>query len=144
MNRTTWMGLGLAALIVVGPLAGVGKAATEAAPATDQPVKKQTVCPVTQDPINKKQFVDVDGKRIYLCCPMCAAAVKKDGAKYVKMIEDQGITLDKTPAAEAPKPGQTAPAAVKEEPKTEAPAAQPKAETPAAQPKTDAPKDQAK
>jgi YHS domain-containing protein len=63
-------------------------------------VKAQTLCPVMGGPINKSQYVDYDGKRIYVCCGGCTGKIKKDPAKYVKQLESEGITLDK---AEAPK-----------------------------------------
>ena len=40
--------------------------------------KAQTVCPVMGEKINKELFVDVDGKRIYVCCDGCIAEVKAD------------------------------------------------------------------
>ncbi|NQT20547.1 MAG: hypothetical protein HQ592_12640, partial [Planctomycetes bacterium] len=61
----------------------------------DKPIKPQTTCPVMGGKINKELFVDHGGKRIYLCCPGCEAAVKKDPAKYIAKLEDDGITLDK-------------------------------------------------
>lgn len=57
----------------------------------------QTTCPVTGDKVDKSQYVDYQGKRIYTCCSGCVEEVKKDPAKYVKQLEDQGITLEKTP-----------------------------------------------
>ena len=72
--------------------------------------KAQVNCPILKDnainkkdAIDKKLFVDFDGKRIYVCCPMCLATVQKDPAKYIKQLEDQGITLDKTPKMDVPK-----------------------------------------
>jgi hypothetical protein len=70
-------------------------------------VKAQTTCPVLEgQKIDKSLYVDFEGKRIYVCCKGCLADVTKEPAKYVKKLEDAGITLDKVPAA-AP----TAPAA---------------------------------
>jgi aspartate oxidase len=46
--------------------------------------------------------VDFEGKRIYVCCRACVKIVTAEPAKYVKMLEDQGITLDKAEPAEAP------------------------------------------
>ncbi len=62
-------------------------------------VKAQTLCPVMGGPVDKSKFVDCGGKRIYVCCGACIAKIKKDPAKYVKQLEDQGITLDKAEAA---------------------------------------------
>jgi hypothetical protein len=43
--------------------------------------------------------VDYDGKRIYVCCRGCIGVVKKDPAKYIALLEKEGITLDKVPVA---------------------------------------------
>lgn len=63
-------------------------------------VKPQTLCPVMNRPINPKLYVDVEGKRIYVCCPGCIAAVKADPAKYIQALEAQGVTLEAAPAAQ--------------------------------------------
>lgn len=73
-----------------------------AAPAKEVVKKVQENCPITGKPIDKKLFVDQDGKRIYVCCTRCPDAVKKDFPKYAKQLEDQGIDL--TIPKEAPKP----------------------------------------
>ncbi len=59
--------------------------------------KPQTHCPVMGSPINKKNFYDYKGKRIYYCCYGCIHSISKDPEKYIKQLEDQGIVLDKTP-----------------------------------------------
>ncbi|MBA4386533.1 MAG: hypothetical protein C0404_01050 [Verrucomicrobia bacterium] len=60
--------------------------------------KAQTTCPVMKGgKINKKVFVDVQGKRIYMCCPGCTDAIKKDPAKYIKILEDDGVTIETAP-----------------------------------------------
>ena len=77
--------------LILGLLAaGPAAAAAEAKP--------QTVCPVLGGNIDKKVYVDYQGKRIYFCCPGCDAEFKKDPEKYLKKIEAQGITLEKCPA----------------------------------------------
>lgn len=88
-------------------LLGVGVVlAEEAQPvktATEAPaVKKQAMCPImTNNQVNKSLYVDVDGKRIYVCCKGCIGAVKKDPVKYIKQFEAEGITLDKAEPAKA-------------------------------------------
>ena len=71
--------------------------AADSAPAP----QKQTVCPIMGNAIDKSLFVDVDGKRVYLCCKGCIAAVQKDGAKIVKEMESKGIVLETVAAAQA-------------------------------------------
>lgn len=69
----------------------------------------QTNCPVMGGPINKQHYSDYQGKRVYFCCPACIPEFKKDPAKYIKKLEDQGIELEKAPGAEK-KPAAAAPA----------------------------------
>jgi mannitol-specific phosphotransferase system IIBC component len=64
--------------------------ATKATPAAK---KAQEMCPVMNSEINKKLFVDKDGKRIYMCCPACKEKIETDFDKYAKQLEDQGIDL---------------------------------------------------
>ena len=83
-----------------------------AAPAKSTPPAKaakiipQTTCPIMGGAINKKLYVDYQGKRIYVCCAGCINAVKKDFAKYTKELEAKGITLDKAPLTLCPKCGE--------------------------------------
>jgi YHS domain-containing protein len=74
----------------------VTKAVTEA--------KAQTVCPVMGGKIDKKCFVDVKGKRIYMCCPGCAEKIKADPDKYIKILEDQGEVIENAPEAKKEAP----------------------------------------
>lgn len=95
----------VAGVVLVGVMAAqaetsVAPAGTTNAPAEVKALVPQTMCPVMNDnAINKKLFVDYEGKRIYVCCGFCIKAVKKDPAKYVKEMEAAGITLEKAPVA---------------------------------------------
>jgi len=73
--------------------------ALAAGPAMAAEPKPQTVCPVLGGNIDKKVFIDYQGKRIYFCCSGCDAEFRKDPEKYLKKIEAQGITLEKCPGA---------------------------------------------
>lgn len=68
--------------------------------AKGQADKRQTACPVMGGEINTNLFVDVEGKRVYVCCKGCIGAIKKDPAKYVGKLEAEGVTLDKAPVAD--------------------------------------------
>jgi len=59
--------------------------------------KIQTTCPVMGGKINRKQYADVDGKRIYVCCPGCIGTIKADPAKFIKKLEKDGVVLDTPP-----------------------------------------------
>jgi len=71
--------------------------ALAAATVAAEPPKPQTVCPVLGGNVDRKVYVDYKGKRIYFCCTGCDAEFKKDPEKYMKKIEEQGITLEKCP-----------------------------------------------
>lgn len=109
MRQSVWFMAVVAVVVVMGSGSFVfaDNDTDPVASATPNPVKRQTMCPVMGNEINKKLFVDYEGKRIYVCCGMCIKTVKKDPAKYVKQLEAEGITLDKAlpPKAEdAPAP----------------------------------------
>jgi YHS domain-containing protein len=42
-------------------------------------------------------YYDHDGKRIYVCCPACIKKLKANPKKYIKELEDAGVTLAKVP-----------------------------------------------
>ena len=89
---------GMAMLMGAG-IAMAADAQPEAKAAETKAVKKQTMCPImTGNVVNTNIFVDANGKRVYFCCEGCPPAFKKDPAKYIKQLEAEGITLDKTPA----------------------------------------------
>ena len=67
---------------------------------TKEAPKKQTTCPVMGGKINKAQYADVKGKRIYVCCPGCIGKIKADPDKYIKQMEAEGIELEKAPEKE--------------------------------------------
>lgn len=60
-------------------------------------IKAQTMCPVMGGKINKSLHVDVEGKRIYVCCAGCIGAIKKEPAKFIKKLEAAGVTIEATP-----------------------------------------------
>ena len=60
-----------------------------------KPSLSQTTCPVMGEEVNKKLYVDHNGKRIYVCCKGCINAVNADPEKYIKKMEQKDITLQK-------------------------------------------------
>ena len=59
--------------------------------------KPQTVCPVMGGTVDKNLYADYKGKRVYFCCEACNEIFAKDPEKYIKMIEDEGVVLEKAP-----------------------------------------------
>ncbi|MCK5850364.1 MAG: hypothetical protein KAH23_05565 [Kiritimatiellae bacterium] len=67
--------------------------AAKKAPKAKVVLKAQTKCPVMAgNAINKNLYVDVKGKRIYVCCKGCIASVKKSPDKYLAKIKANGET----------------------------------------------------
>jgi YHS domain-containing protein len=87
----------------VALIAVAGMLAASAVPAEEQEqeraaLKPQTVCPVMGGKINRTQFADVKGKRIYVCCPGCIRAIESQPDKYIEKLESRGVTMDPVPA----------------------------------------------
>jgi YHS domain-containing protein len=55
----------------------------------------QKTCPVMGGAINKKLYVDYKGQRIYMCCPGCTDAIKKEPEKYIKVLADRGEAVER-------------------------------------------------
>lgn len=92
MNRKTSTAILMAAIIGIGLGSFAGERPTAKAKG-----KQQTTCPVMGGKIDKTQYVDVNGKRIYTCCAGCVAKIKADPEKYIKKLEAEGVVLEKTP-----------------------------------------------
>ncbi len=67
---------------------------TPKAAAHAKQLKPQTTCPVLGEPIDKKLYVDYNGKRIYVCCSDCVDKVKKHPEKYIKKLENIGQSVE--------------------------------------------------
>jgi YHS domain-containing protein len=88
------------AIAAVG-CATTGSTAQAGAGSAQAKIVPQTDCPVTGAKISKQYYADYEGKRVYFCCSGCIEQFKKDPAKYMKKMEDQGITLENSPAPAA-------------------------------------------
>ena len=60
-------------------------------------LKTQTMCPVMKGQINKSLYVDAKGYRIYVCCSGCIDEIKKDPDKYIKILHETGVEIEKAP-----------------------------------------------
>ncbi len=50
----------------------------------------QSTCPVMGGKINKSQYAEVEGKRVYVCCAGCIAQIEKNPSKYLKKLSEMG------------------------------------------------------
>jgi len=60
--------------------------------------KRQTHCPICSMEIDKRLFVDHEGKRIYFGCDSCPDLFRKSPKKYLRQLNAAGIVLADTPA----------------------------------------------
>ncbi|UCD94328.1 MAG: hypothetical protein JSU69_11290 [Candidatus Zixiibacteriota bacterium] len=56
--------------------------------------KNQTHCPVMGGEIDSTVYTDMQGQRVYHCCPMCSDKLKADPDKYFKKTAEQGILFE--------------------------------------------------
>ncbi len=57
-------------------------------------LKNQTVCPVMGGKIDSTIYTDIQGQRVYHCCPMCSKKLKADPDKYFKKAAEQGVLFE--------------------------------------------------
>ena len=82
----------LCLMVSVGFLmAGCGPSETEAK------AGPQATCPMMGTPIDKKVFVDYNGKRVYFCCDECPAKFEADADAMMKKMADASVILEDTP-----------------------------------------------
>ena len=87
----------LAGIILLGMAA-----ATQAADEADnkkkaeapKELKNQTHCPVMGGAIDSSSYTDIQGQRVYHCCPMCTDALTDDPDKYFKEAAANGILYE--------------------------------------------------
>jgi len=82
--------------IILGMVAVVNAADAEDAKAPDasKEMKNQTHCPVMGGAIDSTVFTDIQGQRVYHCCPMCSDKLKADPDKYFKQAAKDGIVFE--------------------------------------------------
>lgn len=61
--------------------------------------KVQVTCPLSGKPIDKKAFIEKDGKKIYFCCKDCPAAYEKEPAKYAAKLAGSYTYQTKCPVS---------------------------------------------
>jgi YHS domain-containing protein len=76
-----------------------GNVRVSTAAQNEKAVKAQTTCPVLGGEIDKKIYIDFKGERIYFCCSQCIDDFKKNPEKYLKILKDSGVIIEKTPKA---------------------------------------------
>lgn len=94
--------LSVAALMLFAAFSAFGEEAdkqseTKAAKTAEKPAKEwknQTHCPIMGGEIDSSAYTDVQGQRVYHCCPGCSSALSKDPDKYFMKAAEEGILFE--------------------------------------------------
>ncbi len=86
-------------LLVTLTIAGAGVASGEDNPAKKDSMataelRNQTHCPVMGGKIDSTAYTDIQGQRVYHCCPMCTDKLKADPDKYFKKAAEESIVFE--------------------------------------------------
>jgi len=85
--------LGLALMLTAMSFAEE-QAEQPAAKETKPVLHNQTNCPVMGGKIDSTVYTDIQGQRVYHCCPMCSAKLKADPDKYFKQAAAEGVLFE--------------------------------------------------
>jgi YHS domain-containing protein len=88
---------GVTALALVFGLvltAQAGEADKKAAADAPRELKNQTHCPVMGGKIDSTVYTDIQGQRVYHCCPMCSDKLKADPDKFFKKAAEEGVLFE--------------------------------------------------
>jgi len=59
--------------------------------------RPQTLCPIGGSEIDRHDFVDVQGWRVYFCCPGCDEEFLRDPDRHLSRMRAEGIELERAP-----------------------------------------------
>jgi YHS domain-containing protein len=90
MRVSRFFGL-LATLLTLGTGASAADQKTDS---ISTELKAQTLCPVMGKKIDSTSFTDIQGQRVYHCCPKCSEKLVADPDKYFKKSASQGVLFE--------------------------------------------------
>ena len=80
------------ALTVVAAMAALGQESkSDSKKDAPKELKNQTHCPVMGGKIDSTVYTDIQGQRVYHCCPMCIAKLKAEPDKYFRKAAAEGV-----------------------------------------------------
>lgn len=75
-------------------LVGANGGKVGADPVTPKKLHDQELCPIMGKKINKKFYADIQGQRVYFCCPKCDEKFKADADSYFKKAAADGVQFE--------------------------------------------------
>ncbi len=99
MKMTRKLVLVLTFLALPLALAASDDAATSGTEEKVPELRNQTHCPVMGGTIDSTVFTDLQGQRVYHCCPMCSESLKKDPDKFFRKAAAEGVLFENVQTA---------------------------------------------
>lgn len=94
MKKITLLWLALAMLLSATVISADGKEEPKKETQKETKLVNQTLCPVMGGKIDSTAFTDIQGQRVYHCCPMCSQKLKNDPDKYFKEAAANNIVFE--------------------------------------------------
>ena len=82
----------IAALVIAAIQVVAGENKTESTKSKE--LTNQTQCPVMGGKIDSTVFTDIQGQRVYHCCPACGEPLKADPDKYFQKASAEGVLFE--------------------------------------------------
>jgi YHS domain-containing protein len=83
-----------ALIAVVAFTTGAGETKDVAKTEAPKELKNQTLCPVMGGKIDSTAYTDIQGQRVYHCCPGCSKQLKADPDKYFKKAAAESVLFE--------------------------------------------------
>ena len=84
----------IAVLSFIATASGFAADAEDTAKKAAPELKNQSHCPVMGGRIDSTVYSDVQGQRVYHCCPGCSRSLKADPDKFFKKAAEQGVLFE--------------------------------------------------
>jgi YHS domain-containing protein len=94
MKHSTLLTTVLALLLLASFSVYANDAKPEAEKEAPKELKNQTHCPVMGGKLDSTVFTDIQGQRVYHCCPGCSKPLKEDPDKYFKKAAAEGVLFE--------------------------------------------------
>jgi YHS domain-containing protein len=95
MKAALFLTLVLTLALAVGSTAGAEEVTPADSTVSEKTgLKNQTHCPVMGGKIDSTVYTDIQGQRVYHCCPMCSGKLKEDPDKYFKKAAAAGVMFE--------------------------------------------------
>lgn len=95
MNRTALLLTLLLTTLAFGLVVAADSTKVATTPAAaPKKLHQQNQCPVMGKKIDKKNFIDIQGQRVYFCCAGCSDKLKADPETYFKKAAADGVLFE--------------------------------------------------